>query len=322
MPADGLRGGAAALAVLAVVLAVPVPTALARARWPARSPGPALACWQAVGLAGGLSLLGAGLTLAVSGQGRGWAGGLAALAGRLPGVGAAGWAGMLFAGTAGLWLAAVTMASAGRVITARHAHRARLEFVAGSWPGPPAPSEGDRAGPTGTHAWPADVLRLVDYPVPVAYCLPGLRPRIVVSQGAVTVLSRAELAAVLAHEEAHARGRHDALIQPFAAWRQAFPFLPAAGQALRSVELLAEMLADDAACRACGPVPLRSALQRLGGEHLALGAQGTRTITDELAQRVSRLTELPRPLPRTAVTMLYLAAATLILLPPALLVLT
>jgi Zn-dependent protease with chaperone function len=80
----------------------------------------------------------------------------------------------------------------------------------------------------------------------------------VVSRGAVADLSPEALAAVLVHERAHARGRHGVLIQPFVVWRQAFPFLPTGGQALRSVELLAEMLA--AACRACGPAAVRSAL--------------------------------------------------------------
>ena len=50
---------AAALAVLAVLLAWPVPALMGRARWPARDPVVALVCWQAVGLAGGLSIVGA-----------------------------------------------------------------------------------------------------------------------------------------------------------------------------------------------------------------------------------------------------------------------
>jgi len=323
MTADAadLYTGAAVLAVLALLLAVPVPAVLARARWPVRGPRPALACWQAVGLAGGLSLLGAGLTLAVSGLGRGWAGGLAALPGQLPDVGAASWAGLLLASAAGLWLAAVTITSAWRVAAARHAHRARLDLAAGSWPGSAGEDTRTHAEPAGGRRPLSGMLRLVDYPIPVAYCLPGLRPRIVVSQGAVADLSPDALAAVLAHEQAHARGRHDALIQPFIAWRQAFPFLPAAGQALRSVELLAEMLADDAACRTCGTAALRSALQRIGDEHLATGTGTTRAVAGELAQRDARLTGPLNPLPLPAATAVYAAAAALILLPPALLAL-
>ena len=48
-----------ALAVLAAALAVPVPIALGRARWPARSPAVALILWQSIALAGGLSMIGA-----------------------------------------------------------------------------------------------------------------------------------------------------------------------------------------------------------------------------------------------------------------------
>jgi Zn-dependent protease with chaperone function len=47
------------LAAFAVVLAWPVPVALARANWPTRAPATALALWQAIALAGGLSMVGA-----------------------------------------------------------------------------------------------------------------------------------------------------------------------------------------------------------------------------------------------------------------------
>jgi hypothetical protein len=54
-----LPATAAALAVLAALLAWPAPALLARARWPRRDPLVALVCWQAIGLAGGLSIIGA-----------------------------------------------------------------------------------------------------------------------------------------------------------------------------------------------------------------------------------------------------------------------
>ena len=49
------------LFVLGVVLAEPLSRALATAEWPARDPVGALLVWQAIGLAGGLALLGSGL---------------------------------------------------------------------------------------------------------------------------------------------------------------------------------------------------------------------------------------------------------------------
>src|SRR6476660_667560 len=61
MPADAWP-----LAVLAILLAWPIPVALARAVWPRRHPRAAIALWQAVGIAGGLSLIGAPLAIAVA----------------------------------------------------------------------------------------------------------------------------------------------------------------------------------------------------------------------------------------------------------------
>src|SRR5690349_10460099 len=49
------------LLVFGVALAEPVSRRLARARWPGRDPVGALLLWQAIGLSGGLALLGAGL---------------------------------------------------------------------------------------------------------------------------------------------------------------------------------------------------------------------------------------------------------------------
>ena len=49
------------LLLLGVLLAEPVSRSLARAHWTVRDPVGALLVWQAVGLAGGLSLLGAGV---------------------------------------------------------------------------------------------------------------------------------------------------------------------------------------------------------------------------------------------------------------------
>src|SRR5699024_886596 len=50
------------LALLAVLLAWPVPLWLQRAKWPSRAPGATLVLWQAIGLSGGLALVSAPLT--------------------------------------------------------------------------------------------------------------------------------------------------------------------------------------------------------------------------------------------------------------------
>ncbi|MBN9633213.1 MAG: M56 family peptidase, partial [Actinobacteria bacterium] len=55
MPVDST---AVVLGVLALALAWPVPLILARAKWPAAAPVLALALWQSIALAGGISMIG------------------------------------------------------------------------------------------------------------------------------------------------------------------------------------------------------------------------------------------------------------------------
>ena len=57
---------AVALGALALALAWPVPVALSRAEWPARSPATALALWQGIALGGGLAMIGALLAFGAS----------------------------------------------------------------------------------------------------------------------------------------------------------------------------------------------------------------------------------------------------------------
>ncbi|WP_261557226.1 M56 family metallopeptidase [Frankia tisae] len=109
------------------------------------------------------------------------------------------------------------------------------------------------------------LLRILDHPIAVAYCVPGVRhARVVVSRGLLNTLDAAELDAVLAHEAAHIAGRHDLVIQPFVAWERTFPFLRPAREATAAVSLLVEMLADDAAARETSHRSLARALARLG----------------------------------------------------------
>ncbi|MCM3883481.1 M56 family metallopeptidase [Frankia sp. R82] len=108
-------------------------------------------------------------------------------------------------------------------------------------------------------------LRILDHPIAVAYCVPGVRhARVVVSRGLLNTLSADELDAVLAHEAAHVAGRHDLVIQPFVAWERTFPFLGPAREATAAVSLLVEMLADDAAGRRTSRRALARALARIG----------------------------------------------------------
>lgn len=220
---------AAACAVIAVLLAWPVPDALCGARWTRRSPRAAIVLWQLVGLVGGLSAISALLLIGFAPFGRRW-GGVNLIALVL--------AALLFS-----WLFGVLATSAVRI--ERHLRRQRTVV--------------DLLGRA-----EADGVRVLDHPEPLAYCLPGPQPRIVITDGVLAALPPEELAAVLAHERAHAKGRHELVIQPFVAWQSALPFLAPARRATAAVAELVEMLADDAAAEATSRLTVARALARVG----------------------------------------------------------
>lgn len=297
---------AVCLAVLTVLLAGPASAGLARARWTARSPRAALVLWQAVGLGGGLGVLSAGLTLAAADLAEEWVAGVAAMPGQWRRFGPAGWFGMGITLGVGVYLVSATATSTMRILADRRSHRHRLALI--STPLEPR-------GPAGREI--GTPVRLVDHPHAVAYCLPGFRPRVVLTRGALDVLDAAELEAVLAHEQAHARGRHDLVIQPFIAWAKTFPFLPPGRRAVGAVALLIEMLADDAAVRRCGRAPLHSALHKLRDQHVAVGGADTDAWRRQLRTRITRISaEAPGALPWLMSALVYGAAFVLVVAPP------
>jgi hypothetical protein len=154
--------------------------------------------------------------------------------------------------------------------------------------------------------------------------VPGLRSRIVVSTGTLDLLDQAELAAVLDHERAHLRERHDLVLLPFTALRRAFPRASLPQRAHCTVSLLVEMLADDYARRNWPARELATALIRVGALGAGAAPSGALAVTaepPEVATRVARLlTPSPR-LPLPAVAAICTAAAALVLVPVTLLVL-
>ncbi|MER7511626.1 M48 family metalloprotease [Streptomyces lavendulae] len=98
---------------------------------------------------------------------------------------------------------------------------------------------------------------------PAVYCLPGRSRRVVVSSGAVAVLTEQELAAALAHERAHIGGRHHLLVAAAGAFSAVFGRVPLARIGGRTVPLLLEMAADDRALRGCSRDALATALYAL-----------------------------------------------------------
>jgi Zn-dependent protease with chaperone function len=140
---------------------------------------------------------------------------------------------------------------------------------------------------------------VLDHPLAVAYCLPGLRAQVVVSSGAVEALTADQLAAVLAHERTHARERHDLILLPFAALRRLTPRLRLLDVAVKAGALLVEMRADDRACRHQCPTSLASALRRFSASSISPPA-GTLGITDAAVQaRLERINGWTTPLPAT-----------------------
>ena len=155
---------------------------------------------------------------------------------------------------------------------------------------------------------------VVDYPTVAAYCLPGLFSRIVVlSVGTVELLGRGELAAVLAHERAHLRERHDLVLLPFTALRRAFPRSAMCAEAHRAVALLVEMLADDRALRGRPTRELVSALVRFGTAGTCPAPAGALAAGEgDMAARVVRLLQPVRPLPAAASASVCLTAGLLV----------
>ena len=304
-----LPATAASLAVLAVLLAWPVPALLARARWPGRDPLVALVCWQAVGLAGGLSMIGALLVHGLAPWGHslpeaGWA----VLTGRAAADPVRGdhWVALTLAAVLAAELLGVLLLSWARTARTRRRHRGLLELVV-----QPSAALPD--------------TRLLEHPAPVAFCIPGARPLLVLSSGMVAELDDAQLAAVVAHERAHLGEHHHLLLLPFVAWEAALPVLPAAARAHAAVRDLVEMRADDVALRSLtGAAPRRTLAQAIvaaadgtggvavPGGALAVSGGATRA-------RVLRLLEPPSPLPPVARWAALASAALLLLLPTALL---
>ncbi len=104
--------------------------------------------------------------------------------------------------------------------------------------------------------------RVLPSALPAAYCVPGGGSRLVLSE-ALTTLPPEQVEAVLAHERAHLRERHDLILEFFTVLHTATPPPLRPEAALREVALLVEVLADRAARATAGEVALGRALVTL-----------------------------------------------------------
>lgn len=254
------------LGVIGLLLAHPIPAALGRMRWPYRVPRAAIVLWQAMALAAVLAVLGAGLSTALwlvrppDGELVWWRVGahFLVLALTILVVARLGWS---------------TWAVARETRRRRRRHRERVDLL----------TRADTAAPG---------ARILLESTPIAYCVPAHRnSRVVLSSGTLDELDESELAAVLAHERAHVRYRHDLVLEAFIALRHAFPRIPRGDAPLRQSRVMIELLADDRARSEYGTLPLARALVKLADQPTPAGALGAGSAA---ALRLERLSARPR----------------------------
>ncbi|GHE10255.1 M56 family metallopeptidase [Streptomyces alanosinicus] len=293
---------AVGLAGYAVLVGVTVPPRLARARWAHRAPGLAVLAWQGLMatfvVAGALSVYHLAMTDHHVHDGLAGLFAACALGADDPSAGehlpAVGEALVIAAPLVVVLLPAGSLA--GYAWRARRARDRQLDLLA--LVGEPAPEYG---------------ATIVDHGVPAVYCLGGRRAHVVVTRGAVDVLTEEQLRAVLEHERAHVEGRHHVVKMLVDAFSYAFRGLPLARHAKEQTYLLLEMVADDRALRHHSRDALATAMYEVAAgraPQAALGASGS-----DVVVRLRRvLTPHPRP-HRAAWLGIVLASVTAPVLP-------
>jgi hypothetical protein len=282
------------LGALGLTLSLAVPGILAHARWPDRAPTAAVLLWQAITLAAVLSAL--GVVLAAPEE-------LTRAAGSGKPVAAAALIGALaVAATIVLRLLVSLYGVSKRSRERRARHRLLVDLL-------------DRAEQR--QELDADNVRVLQGNLPLAYCVPGREARVVLSDGVLQVLDRAQVDAVLAHEQTHLRHRHEVVMESFTAFYRAVPRPLRSRAPLDAVHLLLEMVADDAARRRTGSAPLRGALERLT-DAVPL-AEDVVPERDSRRRRIDRLATPPSS-PKALDALVAVAALGLLVLPTVILV--
>lgn len=273
---------AAVLGVYAVVAAVVLPRLIGRARWADRAPRLAIALWQAASVSVVVSAVLAVLAVAVPASvvGHGLAGLFAACASLLShgaDLSSAGTRAGLLVG--GLLVARVAYTGGAVLLRARRERRRHAAALA----------------LLGRHDGELGAL-VVDYDERMAYCLPGRNGQTVITTGALRSLAPEQVAAVLAHEQAHLRGRHHLVLAGTQTLCRAFPRVPLFERARVEVARLVELQADDVAARRHPRIHIAAALVGLATGRVpsfALGAGGETALT-----RVRRMLHPEVPLSR------------------------
>ncbi|MGK8505888.1 M56 family metallopeptidase [Nocardia asiatica] len=294
-----MNATAPVFAGLALLLAGPAPALLSRATWTYRTPRAALVLWQAIALAAVLSAFGSGLAIAAELLVPGPDGRPTTAPTReIDALGLPLWLAYVFVFALTLLVGARLIYAVVRVGVHTRRRRARHRMLV------------DLLDQSGPHRRAADI-RVLAATEPIAYCLPGLRQRVVLSEGTLTSLADAEITAIVSHERSHLRARHDLVLEAFTAVHEAFPRVVRSKAALGSVKLLIELLADDSAVKVTGPKPLARALvacAKSTAPQGALAAGGPTTLI-----RIQRLSERIGDLRIAAAA--YLGSAAILVVP-------
>lgn len=311
------------LIAIGLVLTAPVSYRLAKAGWTGRAPRAALVLWQTVCLAAGFSVV-AGLVLlsvepvgtTILGGAWNWFGALFTGTLQLP---AWRWLCGIAAGTIAIVLLSVLGRTAVLTVRRRRAHRLVLDLLT-------RPTVGHGHRSSGSGVLTAADVRILDHAAAVAYTIPGWHSRVVLSAGLVDLLTEPELCAVIEHERAHLRARHDLLVLPFQAWAVALGRIPGVRLAGASVAELTEMLADDVAAARTSRSALASALAKvaLSGPPPPVApnrlADSPAIAGTAVADRVRRLLS-PRPLAARQLAVVGLLSVALLAIPASVLLL-
>ncbi len=247
----------AALLLLGALTAVAAPRLLARVDWPDREPVVALWVWQCV-VAAVLVCCALSMTLSAAAAWHAVGGHVFATAPtgvvEAYALGTAGpWAATTAVALAcgGLWSGAMLVREIGRARARRLRRRADLLVRAPLLPGEVAVS---------------GRLVVLESEQPDAWWQPGTPPQLVVTTAALRRLKGRQLDAVLAHEQGHARARHDWLLNCSSALAGGFPQVPVFAAFRDEMHRLVELAADDMASRRFGRLTTALALVELN-EH-------------------------------------------------------
>ncbi|MFI1354231.1 M56 family metallopeptidase [Streptomyces sp. NPDC020898] len=286
----------AALLLLGALTAVVAPRLLARADWPDREPVVALWVWQCV-VAAVLMCCALSMTLSAAAAWQAVRGHVFAPAPHAVVEAYALGASPTWAATTAVALACGAVWTAAMLVreVVRARRRGRLRQAELLVRAPLLP--GEKPEP--------DRLVVLEGERSDAWWLSGTAPGLVVTTGALRRLKGRQLDAVLAHEQGHARARHDWLLHCSGALANGFPQVPVFASFRAEMHRLVELAADDMASRRFGRLTTALALVELNEDRGVFGPSPAPQA--HVPQRVRRLLTAPDRL--TAARRLRLTAA-------------